>query len=422
MNLTYHHYLKNFSNLVVCYFFITLVILPKAYGVGIILPIIAIFFIFTSLIKDRTFPKINQDYYYFLYPFIIYFILYIFCILFHQDSIKVLDGPSRALFFLLIFFIPSNYTISLKILLFSIPFGGIATAIYAVYQKFILNYDRALSDTTYVIQSGDMSMSLGVFNLVLMFYCWQKRQYYLALFCAFGSLGGMLGSFLSATRGGWLLMPFIVVILFYLNRNSLSKKIIIGFLTSLVLIFITLLSIPSTKVLSQIENARTEIRNFGQEENAGTSVGARLELWQASLISIQEKPIFGWGHEGAKEQRKLQGSQGILAQYPASLGHAHNQYINDTLERGVIGLFALLGIFLLPLWQYFKAYRENNDHLEIKLLATLGIIHITSVMSYGLTQVFFAHNSGNMFYFFLTVLFYAMILNYKNNVINPKNI
>lgn len=413
MNPNYYRYLQFFLNFVVSYFFITLVIIPKAYGSGIILAVVALLFIFGYLIKNKTVPTLDLRCRYFFYPFIFYFIIYLCSVVIYQDSLSVLDSPSRALFFLLLFFLLPFYSISFKTLLLSIPLGGIATGIYAFYQKFFLHYDRALSDTTYVIQSGDMAMSLGVFSLALMFYCWKKKEFYYVLLCAIGSLGGILGSFLSATRGGWLLMPFIVVILFILNRKALSKKVIISFLSVLLLIFVTLLITPSSKVLSQIERAKIEIANFGKEGNADTSVGARLELWKASWISIQEKPIFGWGYTGAKEERKKQGEQGILAEYPASLGHAHNQYINDTLERGIIGLFSLLGIFLLPLWQYFKAYRESENNLEVKTLATLGIIHITSVMSYGLTQVFFAHNSGNMFYFFLTVLFYAMLLENK---------
>lgn len=411
-------YLSYFLHLVVAYFFIALVIVPKAYGAGVVLAAVGLLLFIFFAFKAREKCSLDSSCYAFVAAFCFYFFIYLLDVLIHQDSTKILDGPSRALAFLFVFYLFKNYPIKLQLLLYAIPLGGIATGIYASYQKFFLYYDRALSDTTYVIQSGDMAMSLGVFSFALMFYCWQKKKFYSVLLCATGSLGGILGSFLSATRGGWLLMPFIVIVLFVLNKKSLSKKVIISFLSALLLIIATLLVIPSSKVLSQIEKAKIEVTNFGKEGNANTSVGSRLELWQASWISIQEKPILGWGYTGIKEERKKQGELGILAEYPASLGHAHNQFLNDTLERGVIGLLSLLAVFLFPLWQFFKAYQANKDNLEIKLLATLGIIHITSVMSYGLTQVFFAHNSGNMFYFFLTVLFYAMLLEYKKQTMH----
>ncbi|MFC0321987.1 O-antigen ligase family protein [Gallibacterium melopsittaci] len=410
-----HKYLSIFFNLIITYFFIALVIVPKAYSSGAILIIIAVFFIIYSIIKNKSLTKIkNKNYYFFIVPFSIYFTLYILSIFIHSDSIKTLDNASRSICFLLLFFLIKAYPLSLKNLLYSIPLSGIATGCYAFYQKFFLHYDRALSDTTYVIQSGDMAMSVGMFSLALMFYCWKHKQYYLVLLCAIGSFGGMLGSFLSASRGGWLLMPFIILTLFYLNRHMLTKKVIVSFSVSLVAIISILLMTPSAKMLSQIEKAYIEVANFGKPGNSNTSVGARLDLWEASLAMIREKPILGWGHKGADERRRELGRLGLLAEYPANLGHAHNQYLNDFLERGIFGFLSLLSIFLFPLYAFAQAYRKYKENEEIKLFSTLGIIHITSVISYGLTQAFFSHNSGNMFYFFLTVLFYAMLLGYKN--------
>lgn len=411
-------YLSYFLHLVVAYFFIALVIVPKAYGAGVVLAAVGLLLFIFFAFRAREKCSLDPSCYAFVVAFCFYFFIYLLDVLIHQDSTKILDGPSRALAFLFVFYLFKNYPIKLQLLLYAIPLGGIATGIYASYQKFFLYYDRALSDTTYVIQSGDMAMSLGVFSFALFFYCWQKKEVRLSLLCILGALGGIWGSFLSGSRGGWLLMPFIFICLFFINRKIFTQKVLILFFCLFISAFAVFFIAPNSPVISKIEKAKTEIVNFGEKSNAGTSVGARLELWKASLLSVQQKPIFGWGEEGIKKERKHQHQQGVLAEIPANLGHAHNQFLNDTLERGVIGLLSLLAVFLFPLWQFFKAYRENKDNLEVRLLATLGMIHITSVMSYGLTQVFFAHNSGNMFYFFLTVLFYAMLLEYKKQTIH----
>lgn len=408
------YYLSSLINFVVFYFFTALIIIPKAYGAGIILSIIALILIIYYLVKDRRQLILNDNSYLYFITFFIYFTIFLLDIIIHEDSIKILDDPSRCLFFSLIFFLLKSYPVKLKIILYAIPLGSIAAGVMASYQIFILGYPRALHSTFQMaIQHGDMAMSLGMFCFAILFFSWKKKNLILCYLCFFGTLCGIIGSLLSGSRGGWLLAPFIVVTLIYLNRHIISKKIII-FFAGIFILSTTALIIVQPTLLSRIEVAYQQIKNINsQNKEDDGSVTPRLELWKAGILAIQEKPIFGWGNEGSKKHRLEQGKQGILPEHTANSGHAHNQYINDTLERGVIGLFALLGIFLLPLWQYFKAYRQNRDHLEIKLLATLGIIHITSVMSYGLTQVFFAHNSGNMFYFFLTVLFYAMILNYK---------
>ena len=87
--------------------------------------------------------------------------------------------------------------------------------------------------------------------------------------------------------------------------------------------------------------------------------------------------------------------------------HAHNQYLDDLSKRGIVGLLALLAVLFIPLRTFMKKLNTTND--EVKLIATLGVAHILSVMIYGLSQGFLVHNSGTIFYFFLTIVFYAAI-------------
>ena len=87
--------------------------------------------------------------------------------------------------------------------------------------------------------------------------------------------------------------------------------------------------------------------------------------------------------------------------------NAHNQYLDDLSKRGIVGLLALLAVLFIPLRSFMKNLKTANN--EIKLIATLGIAHILSVMIYGLSQGFLVHNSGTIFYFFLTIVFYTAI-------------
>jgi O-antigen ligase len=70
-------------------------------------------------------------------------------------------------------------------------------------------------------------------------------------------------------------------------------------------------------------------------------------------------------------------------------------------------LLALLAVLFIPLRTFMKNLKTANN--EIKLIATLGVTHILSVMIYGLSQGFLVHNSGTIFYFFLTIVFYTAI-------------
>ena len=143
------------------------------------------------------------------------------------------------------------------------------------------------------------------------------------------------------------------------------------------------------------------------KNNGNTSLGARFEMWKSALEMAKEKPLFGWGIQGATEKRKLDTKEKIVTGDIGQFTHAHNQYLDDLSKRGIVGLLALLAVLLIPLLAFMKGLKTTND--EIKLIATLGIAHILSVMIYGLSQGFLTHNSGTIFYFFLTIVFYAAI-------------
>jgi len=128
-------------------------------------------------------------------------------------------------------------------------------------------------------------------------------------------------------------------------------------------------------------------------------------MWKSALLMAQEKPWLGWGVQGVSEKRKQQFEQGLISQFASGFNHAHNQYLDDLSKRGIVGLLALIGVFFVPFYLFWRNLK--SPHAEIKLAGLLGVVHILSVMFYGMSQGFFSHNSGNIFYFFLVIVFYA---------------
>ena len=113
--------------------------------------------------------------------------------------------------------------------------------------------------------------------------------------------------------------------------------------------------------------------------------------------------VFKAQQKNVSKKRKEKVATGNIGQFT----HAHNQYLDDLSKRGIVGLLALLAVLFIPLRAFMKKLNTKND--EVKLIATLGVAHVLSVMIYGLSQGFLVHNSGTIFYFFLTIVFYAAI-------------
>ena len=77
----------------------------------------------------------------------------------------------------------------------------------------------------------------------------------------------------------------------------------------------------------------------------------------------------------------------------------HNQYLESRVKRGAIRFIGLIFVILTPLFFFIK--NLNTENLEIKCITILGITHIISHLFFFTSQSFLAHNSGNIFYFYL---------------------
>lgn len=87
----------------------------------------------------------------------------------------------------------------------------------------------------------------------------------------------------------------------------------------------------------------------------------RYSFWKAAGELIQEKPILGYGMSRAQEefdQVNMKYTSEEIRMYWTELHthyvDCHNQYIQTTLEYGVIGLLLLLAIYLMPLYICWK--------------------------------------------------------------------
>ena len=141
--------------------------------------------------------------------------------------------------------------------------------------------------------------------------------------------------------------------------------------------------------------------------DGNTSLGLVLKCgkvrlqWQKKSLCLVG--VFKVRQKNVSKKQKKKIATGNIGQFT----HAHNQYLDDLSKRGIIGLLALLAVLFIPLRAFMKKLNTTND--EVKLIATLGVAHILSVMIYGLSQGFLVHNSGTIFYFFLTIVFYTAI-------------
>lgn len=293
--------------------------------------------------------------------------------------------------------------------------GCIGAGAVAIWQVDIKGAERA-SGHTNAIQWGNlallMAVMLGMFALCL------RRQ--LSLWCKLlagvAILAGLNASVLSQSRGGWLALllaiPLGLVLLYRINRAALWK-VVAGLATA-----IALISVINVGLLAQRWNlVEKEVLVYGERGDANTSVGQRLEHWRLALDMGSERPLLGWGVAGYTAEKSARVAAGLYHPSIVEYKYVHNELLDLFVKTGLLGVAVVLCFYGLPLYMFWPSRTRMAVHdadpgrrslvLAVRLA---GLCIPVLYIGFGLTQVFFAHNSGIMFYTFMVTLVWAALL------------
>lgn len=346
-------------------------------------------------------PWLSQ---YLIATFIGYFFSYVFFFFYHQEKLRYLDVPSRFVGFSLVLFFLIRYPVRYQLLFLGINLAAVIGGMVAIGQVYYFNHYAAFTHMM-KIQAGDIAMSLGLLSGLITWYYREKKSPWV-YFSAFATLLGVGASFLSEVRGAWVCLPLLLVYALWRYRCRISYKmyLIIGCIVVFFVIYFCYIN-PITR----IQHAISDITLYAND-NKNTSVGIRFELWKSAIYSWQEKPFLGWGEQTIFSSQSEQVKQGLIdAIITEKRFHAHNQYFEELSRRGLVGILAFLSLLCIPLMAFYKIGQQQSHSPEIKLLANMGILHIFLISTYCLTQAFFAHHSGTLFYLLILVTLAAAI-------------
>ncbi|CAJ1772111.1 hypothetical protein PEKONANI_00564 [Aeromonas jandaei] len=343
-----------------------------------------------------------------------YFVLFLISVIVDGSSFSQLDRPSRALMAALMIPTLAKHKVKLEVLLCGFASGAVIAACIAIYDKFYLGYERAFDFYSMPIQSGNISMSLGLFCLCGYFWSRVKKFNHYSFFCMVGAISGLIGSFLSGTRGGWILLPVVIFSILMLYRNVIASNERKGLLC-LLFIIIAMVLTPQTGMLKRFYSAKTDIEQYVDGTNLDTSLGIRFQLWRSAWDSFKEKPFFGWGQDGLRESQKQQLKENKITNFIYNFNyHAHNQYLEEMAKRGIIGLLVLLALLCVPIILMKKRLSIMAQESLAYSGGVLIIVTCLTTADYHLSQAYFSHNSGISFFVFSLVLALSVSMDNEN--------
>ena len=291
--------------------------------------------------------------------------------------------------------------------------GAVSALGIAAYQYVVLGWDKAWGFTN-AIQFGGLAMYLGIAA-----WCWalftSQRWYWTALMWLCGACG-VMASLLSETRGAWVVAPLLLLcVLIVLCRQGRVRWAVSAVVAAVVMVMAAVVPFAE-KFESRAVQAVHEFERYAEnpQQAAVTSVGQRLEQWRVAALMIREQPIAGWGVDGLIEKKQALVEQGRAHASIMEYGHAHNEILDMWAKRGLLGLVLLLLFYAVPLAIFWPTRARiarlvqacRSQMLALRMAAALLPI---AYFGFGWTQVFFAHNSGNMFYLFAIVAFWGAI-------------
>ncbi|PKG54833.1 MULTISPECIES: O-antigen ligase family protein [Halomonadaceae] len=391
--------LRMYTSLAVLLLGAIALIVPSGYSVGAVLLLLGTF----VLPFIRTSVRFGRQDWWVIGVLAFYALVGLFEAWRDGQGLRGVDKPLRFLLVIPVLALILAHPPRLSFLWGGLALGGIAVGSWGAWQKLFSGVDRA-GGYTHVIQFGNISMLTGVLCLAGMGWavkCNNPKRWVLLL--GLGAIGGVLGSLFSGSRGGWVGLPIVLWVLYRGYGHELAPRAKIGALIVIVVGGLTVYSVPPLGVKQRVHQAVDDIQRYVSGESRTSSVGARFEMWKGASQLIIEKPILGWGSNGYQQGMHALGEAGIIDAGVAHYGHAHNDFIDATAKRGILGLIALVLLYLVPMQLFMRQLRTSN--LVLRSLAVAGALLPVTYIDFGLSQVFLVHNSGVMIYtFWLVVL------------------
>lgn len=322
---------------------------------------------------------------------------------------RELDRPARFLLAIPVLFVLLTLPYQRNWLWGGVMLGAFGAFLLAIYEKFLLGMERA-SGLENPIMFGNTSLLLGLLSFCAFLYYQSQHKSKIWPVCAsLAASSGVMASLLSGTRGGWIALPIIGFFLFWQSRDVFNKSLFKILGAFFIILSTAVVTLPQFGVVTRIQSAVDDIQRYQQGELSSNSVGQRFEMWKGALYLFEMSPLLGVGEYRSKELKLSMEKEGLLDKSVIKFDHAHNEYLTSLSLRGIVGLFFLMVVYLVPLKLFLGKIKEHSDNWNIKSYALAGALIPMSYMDFAITQSMFSHNIGVMFYAFSIAFFWAAV-------------
>ncbi|HEV3105500.1 MAG TPA: O-antigen ligase family protein [Trinickia sp.] len=295
---------------------------------------------------------------------------------------SLLDSPSRFIAAVPIMF--ALRRLSVRTLMWS----DLSFAIGAIASLVVLKIaareaeGRMASSFLDAIHFGDIALVLGALSALSLNW-WRKDHTAVRVVKLIGLLAGLYASVLTGSRGGWLAIPFVAVIIVYVRGREKSGtwRLLIPLA---VLVGMAGVCMSSSYVRERIFLVWSDVVQYSHGHK-DTSTGVRLQLYEAAFVLMQNHLVFGLGPNGFANSMQALADAGRLTPMAAALGRGetHNQMLAYAANYGIVGAIAGIALHLMPCVLFARYLKASAA--PMRRAALLGLTFVVSFWIFGLS-------------------------------------
>lgn len=283
--------------------------------------------------------------------------------------------------------------------------SALLVSVYAVFQAFEIDFfewttfeweDRSTRRVCSSLCNPDFLAGYLIALLPLTITLALIRQGKIRGFFIFCVVFEILALIFSYSRGGWVSMFFVLILLLSLLTylNWIREPVLLEpgiTLARAISIIVTVIILTLVCVTLMWDELTAAIYRFSLLTQ-GTSVATRSYFYAAAITMWLTHPWFGFGlgtfaiHFNTFRDKELSIYLPFKRHY---LEHVHNEYLEILSETGVVGLIlylALIGLVLFTIWRHTLRYRSRNNLVLIGFLCGIIAILIHNMVTVTLRQ------------------------------------
>ena len=199
---------------------------------------------------------------------------------------------------------------------------------------------------------------------------------------------GLLGFMATQTRGGWLAVPFFIVIGLVLASGKVSPRKLV--LPALIAVLIASAVLASSSVMRlRFSQAITQTADCIERPLTISSECGRIQLWHVAWLMFKADPLFGSGStQSFRPMVEHYWRQGIVSDFTHAqdFGEPHSDIMYSLASHGLLGLAALLLMYFTPAWIFAKRLSAQVA-APARVAAAMGLVVCVGFFVFGWTEL-----------------------------------